>query len=312
MFFKKKPQPDTDIDPDIIVVHKPDPLACGGTYATQRKNAPTEIASQDMTMFMADSSFTVMVVDINEGEQRIDRLSAYAAHANGGTFLYLYKGVRYEKRPASVALIKADIMPELVRVVNEQKMATGNGYHSNTAGLPENFGGSVDIRYASGEQISYSNNQCPIFSYETGQKIIEVFERAMQGERVALPDVADLVKIEFDEQRKNGGFTKAELTINADGTGVNKKQSRYEDPKVFESEKPVEAESIEAIKQSITGCGILAWNGLPESGYTPLSSKKLTFFFKDGSEVTVPDGLMLPFGISGGFFNIELEMTTKH
>ena len=312
MFFKKKPQTDTDIDPDIIVLKKPAPNTCGGTYATQRKNAPTEIESEDMTMFMADTSFSTMVVEIEAGEERIDSISAYAAPAQGGTFLYLCKGVRYESRLASVALVKADIMPELVKLVNEQKMAQGNGYHSNTAGLPENFGGSVDIRYASGEQISYSNNQTPIFGYDTGMMIAQVFESAMQGERVPLPDVKDLVKILFEEQRKNGGFTKAELTINDDGTGSNKKLSRYEDPKVFESEKPVEREAIDTIKKSITGCGMLAWNGLPSSGSSLNGNKRLTFVFKDGSEVSVTDGLMLPFGISGGFFNIELEMTTKH
>ena len=53
-------------------------------------------------------------------------------------------------------------------------------------------------------------------------------------------------------------------------------------------------------------------NGLPSSGSSLNGNKRLTFVFKDGSEVSVTDGLMLPFGISGGFFNIELEMTTKH
>ncbi|MBR6337478.1 MAG: hypothetical protein IKR76_07065 [Ruminococcus sp.] len=309
MFFKKKPE---DVQDDIIVVKKPAPNTCGGTYATQRKNAPTEIQSQEMTLFSADSSFTTMVVDINAGEQRVDYICAFAAPAMEGTFLYLYKRYRFTDTKPETAFVKENVMPKLTQLVNEQGMAKGNGYHSNTAGLPENFGGSVDIRYASGEQISFSNNQCPIISYETGQKIIEVFESAMQGERISLPDVADIVRIRFDEQRKNGGFTKAELTINADGTGINKKQSRYDDPKVFESEKPVEPEVVESIRQYIAACGMLAWGSMPCSEFPLNDNKHLTFVLKDGTEITVNDSRLLPGAINSGFFNIELEMTTKH
>ena len=47
------------------------------------------------------------------------------------------------------------------------------------------------------------------------------------------------------------------------------------------------------------------------TGYTG-SEKKLTFVFEDGGEITVPGDRMTPGRIHGGFFNIELEMTTKH
>lgn len=50
-------------------------------------------------------------------------------------------------------------------------------------GLPENFGGSVSIEYASGEKISFSNNQQPILSPNTGLCIKELFSEAMKGEK---------------------------------------------------------------------------------------------------------------------------------
>lgn len=73
-----------------------------------------------------------------------------------------------------------------VSVIN---LAKDNGFHSETHGLPENFAGSVSIEYASGEKISFSNNQQPILSPNTGLCIKELFSEAMKGEKVSLPDV---------------------------------------------------------------------------------------------------------------------------
>ena len=313
---KKDEDPDTVTDDDIIVVHKPPPNACGGTYATQRKSAPTEIESEDMVSFFAECSFRVCSFsdEISEDE-RITFISASAEKAAKGTLLVLDKSIGYgsERSRPQCVLIKEDIFPRLVQLVREQQLAKGNGYHSNTAGLPENFGGSVDIRFSSGERIDCSNNQCPIFGIDTAIAIAKVFDTAMQGEKVPLPDVKDIEKIVYDEERENGGFTKATLTLLPDGTGTNAKTSRYEDEKVYESEKPVDAETILKMKQNITNCLLFAWEGLPKREPVISNvSKKLTFLFKDGSELTVHDNCRLPYSISNGFFNIELEMTTKH
>ena len=145
---KKDEDPDTVTDDDIIVVHKPPPNACGGTYATQRKSAPTEIESEDMVSFFAECSFRVCSFsdEISEDE-RITFISASAEKAAKGTLLVLDKSIGYgsERSRPQCVLIKEDIFPRLVQLVREQQLAKGNGYHSNTAGLPENFGGSVNI-----------------------------------------------------------------------------------------------------------------------------------------------------------------------
>jgi hypothetical protein len=57
---------------------------------------------------------------------------------------------------------------------------------------------------------------------------------------------------------------------------------------------------------------MLAWADLPESGFKYGSEKTLAFVFADGGVITVPGDKRLPDQLGGGFFNIELEMTTKH
>ena len=46
--------------------------------------------------------------------------------------------------------------------------------------------------------------------------------------------------------------------------------------------------------------------------YWQIANKKLTFTFADGASIVVCGGRRLPDRISGGFFNIELEIKTKH
>ena len=134
----------------------------------------------------------------------------------------------------------------------------------------------------------------------------------MQGEKVDLPKLADLQSIRFEERRPDGGFTEAILTLLPDGTGVNAKRCRYDDPKVYESTKPVDKETVDAIKKTMEETGILAWADLPDSDFRADSDRTLTFIFSGGGAVTIRDGTVLPDPLSGAFFAIQLELETKH
>lgn len=295
----------------IKILRQSKPPACGGTDATLDTNAPKEISSGDMTLFQAESALPYRV---NESS-KLGFVSAYAARTCGGTFLFLEKSDiprRHAEKESSWALVKENIMPKLCGLVRECNLARNNGFHSKTHGLPENFGGQIDIRYGSGERISISNNQSPVLSYDEGVKIAELFTDAMSGEKTELPDLSSLISIVFEEKRKDGGFTNATLTFEPDGSGTNKKTSRYDGPEIYESTKPVETEVMDNIKRGIAQSGILAWSGLPDSSYPFTGDKQLTFIFKNIDSITVKYGKILPGKIQGGFFNIELEMTTKH
>ena len=297
--FKKKKS--------VVVLKRTRKGECGGTDATLDKSAPKTIVSEEMTLFDVTSAL--------HGDGALGYVSAFAAPAGEGTFLFLETGESFQRRAeksASWALVKADVFPALARLARECELAKQNGYHSKTHGLPENFGGSVRIEYKSGERISYSDNQTPILTLEEGEKIASLFREAMAGEKVALPDAGSLVEIRFAEERENGAFTHAHLTINADGTATNKKSSRFDDPTVYESEKDVDAKSVAAIRRSIADTGLLAWAALPANGYGFSADKSLTFVFANGSEITVRDDRLVPDQLRRGFFNVELEMTTKN
>ncbi len=297
----------------IQIVKETPPWVCGGTDAYLDTKAPKKIESEEMVLFNATSSFAGQVCLNPERQGRFSYVSAYAVPSNKGSFMYLQ--TKTEHRGAisrSWALVKDDVFPMLVELVKELDLARNNGKHSTTHGLPENFGGDVDIRYASGEKISYSDNQCPIMSSYDGQRIADAFMAAMEGERVDLPDTSDLREVLFREDREDDGFTEARLVLNGDGTGTNYKRSQYKGTGVFESEKPVDADTIAAIKGNIASSGMLAWEGLPENDYKPMHKAEITFSFDGGRSVSVKRDTAVPYGIGNAFFSIELEMTTKH
>ena len=311
--FKKSPEND-----DIVVVKRTDPHACGGTNATQNTKAPKEIVSEEMILFNAASALSRGMMNMESAvkpEELLSYISAFAVPAKEGVFLFLDKKTvadRYQNKPPVWALVRNSIFPSLVQIVKECDLAKGNGYHSFTNGLPQNFGGSVDIRYASGETIRFSNNQCPVLSVEAAGRIADVFETAMQGERIALPDIAALQEIHFCENCPDGGYTKAVLTLHPDGTGTNAKSQRFDTPDIYEGETSVDAETIANIKNTIAATGILAWTGIPDNDYKGKEDKTLTFVFDNHEPITVRSKRLLPFCILNGFFNIELEITTKH
>ena len=299
----------------IIVLKKTDPCECGGTDATLDTKAPKKIASKEMVLFDISSVLGRTILKSDCEAETIHAFSAFAAPCFGGSFLYLETVPQYGRsggKNGEWALVSNNVFPELCALIDKYDVAERNGYHSKTHGLPENFGGEVDVRYASGERISFSDNQTPILKTDFGLAVVDLFRKAMRGDRIALPDVGLLREIRFEETRDNGGFTKAALTISPDGTGVNKKQSRYDNPTVYESEKPVDAETVSGIASEIEKNALLAWPGLPESGYSYGKNKTLTFVFDGGEERTFRGDRSVPIRLHNGFFNVELEMTVKH
>ena len=302
---------------NILKRMKNEPPVCGGNDTTIDPKAPKEILSEEMTLFDVT---TALDRDYNQSEKEntleaMRFVSAFAVASGDSTFMYLETGnhlQRYSEKSGNWAIVKEDIFPSLVKLVRERNMAKNNGYHSMTHGLPENFGGSMDIRYSSGEAISVSDNGSPILNWETGYEIAKLFTEAMKGEKEILPDVSSLREIRFEENRDNGGFTKAVLAFQSDGTGINSKQSKYDNPTIYESSKTVDEKTITAIKKNIEDNGMFAWSRLPSNGYSFNNNKKIDFVFEDGSIITVKNDRLLPGQIRNGFFNIELELTTKH
>ena len=292
----------------IRVIHRSDPGCCGGTDSYVDESLPKEIVSERIVYFKAHSALGWAVTD---REKRFDRISAFAAPASEGTFIFLETFASSGSR-TDFAVIKGDILPKLAGLVREWGLAGRNGFHSYTNGLPEDFGGSIEIAYDSGERISISDNQAPVLIYDTAERIAGSFSEALAGERVEAPEASEVKEIRFNEERENGGFTEAVLTFLPDGTAINRKRRRFDDPTVYESSKPLPAEEAEKLRRGIDTSGILLWSGLPDNGYSLRDNKRLTFLLEGGREIAVKSGRLLPESLSGGFFNIELQMTTVY
>lgn len=308
MWQDKNSSPDDGIE----ILSRPEPMTCGGTDAYRDTRAPKEIQSQDMILFDVSCSLKTIVEPEGTKGECIDYLAAFAMPVASGTLVSLETSRRFESPVFEWALLKESLFPNLTALVREHGLAAQNGFHSNTHGLPENFGGHVLIRFAGGEKISFSDNQSPILSPAVVRAIAAVFRTAMRGERVKLPAVDSIEAIRFAEERRDGEYTRAELTIHPDGTGTNRTSNRYEDGIQFENEKPVNADTVSAILQTVSTCGMFAWEGLPVETDFIGRTRSITLVLSDGREITVPDAQSRLPHLGSGFFTIELELTVKN
>ena len=291
-----------------------EPPMCGGSTDSYDESAPKTIQSNDMVFFDVTTKMPYRGVDPEHNRMMPDPIgffSAFAVPAFKGSFVFLETsqyGRRGEYGKREWAYVKYDIFPALTEIVKEFEVAKGNGVYHKTHGLPENFGGDANITFASGEEINFSDNQSPILGTDVSLRFIEEFTKALRAEKIILPVVDDLAQITYREDRDRGGFTKCVLTLNEDGTGNVKSAARYDDPKIYESERALEKEAVAKIKDKITANGVFGWAEHPKRKYTAGNEESLTFVFKDGNEIKVPGDRALPDQIQGAFFDIELEI----
>ena len=235
-------------DDGIVILKQTRPDVCGGTDASLDTRAPKQICSEDMILFDVESALGYVTDDNPETRKRppLNFVSAFAVPCGSGSFLCFEsdRGYRKEKTKRVLAVVRESVFPELTALVRSCDLARSNGYHSQTHGLPENFGGHVCVRYASGERIDFSDNQSPVLSLEEAERIAGFFENAVRGEKCTAQDTALLSTVTFEEKREKGCFTRATLRIHPDGTGTNQKTSCYDGSKVYQSEKPVDAGTV--------------------------------------------------------------------
>ena len=102
------------------------------------------------------------------------------------------------------------------------------------------------------------------------------------------------------------------LSICEDGTGINKKESKYDTPTVYTKESRIDKKTIAYIKETIGNSLLFAWPDLLKSPYEASRNSRMTFAFKNGDEITVRNDRELPAQINDAFFKIQLEIVTKH
>lgn len=288
---KNSNPPAPDIPGKIDIPEEPPIPICGGTRHSQDADAPTEILSHDLVFFKAGT----------EGGRMGMQSRVYAAKAEKGTYIVIA-----EEEPRFALLSpNCDFLSRLDALVREQNLIQDNGYHSRTAGLPADFGGSIDIRYASGEFISKSDNQSPIIPLKADQAIHEIFMDAFVScPKVQLPDPSLIRKVEYREQGKENYSI---LTFEREGEAAKlSSENKYSSSdKVYKKEAQVPASAFDRIINDAKKYCLFGLGGVEK--YHPssvqLSEKALTYELSDGSKIVVP----YFYGVIGGISNIVFE-----
>ncbi len=289
----------------IVILRQTKPGVCGGTDATLDTAAPKTIISRDMTLFSATSAL--------HGDGRsLGFVSAFAVGAGEGTFLFLETGnsFRYrDEKQRIIGVVKENPFPALVELAQDCDLAKDNGFHSTTHGLGENYGGEIDVWYASGETISVSNNQSPVLTDESGEKIAALFRNLLQGPTVPQPDPAQLQAIRLREERPNGSFTTVDMTVTPDGA-LLRRHYHPENGHDSDTAGTLTTDELSAIRGIMERCAIPAWADLPDDGFPHREKRTLTFTFADGKEITVSDDRLLPQQFRDAFFDIRRPLTS--
>ncbi|MBE6572082.1 MAG: hypothetical protein E7656_07540 [Ruminococcaceae bacterium] len=84
---------------------------------------------------------------------------------------------RYNERETLVFAADVSFMEKLQNIVAKHDLAKHNGYLSHVSGLPDMYGASINISYASGEEISASDNQDNFLSVPAIEDLIDLFAK---------------------------------------------------------------------------------------------------------------------------------------
>jgi len=143
----------------------------GGTRNYVDTNAPKVIESGEITYF--DCVFSALTLCDWESPIRGNIAELYA-HGSEGTFCL--RDREKTNRKGSFVPDEA-FFRELQQIVSRYDFARYNGQHYRVSGLPPDFGIRLEIRYASGESVCFSDNQNPILSQEAMEELAALFQK---------------------------------------------------------------------------------------------------------------------------------------
>ena len=113
----------------------------------------------------------------------VDRISELDAVASEGLVTVKYSWrERDGKRGKGEYMAKNDFMARLQMIVAAHNIAKYNGYYHRVSGLPDMYGESLDITYASGESIYANDNQSGFLPIRAVRELIVHFGAATETE----------------------------------------------------------------------------------------------------------------------------------
>lgn len=141
----------------------------GGQTHYVNENAPKAVKSDEITCFSCKCSTTD--IPINDSPVAGRYFTLYAGESQG-SFEARAGGRVYAKRSF---VPDAAFFTQLQQIVAEYDLAQYNGEFYTVAGLPPDLGAKLNIRYASEEQISASDNQNCFLPLEAVEKLVNLF-----------------------------------------------------------------------------------------------------------------------------------------
>lgn len=277
------------------------PAICGGTDQSRDEKAPSEIHSTDLLLFKIRTGNGFPSHFYSEAQANV-----YAAKTDRGIFVY-----SMDPEPRYVLLdANCDFLSRLDALAKEQNLIQDNGWHSFTHGLPDDFGGAVDVRYASGEYISKSDNQSPVITIPADKAVRELFSLAFtEYPRISLPDASEIKAVEHREENQ---FSHTLLRLESTGIGAKiSSEAKYStSDTVHCHEKDLDASAFDRIREDAVTYCVFGLVGLEKyhPNVTGLGTSSLTYELTDGTHVTIPQVYGIPQGAEKLVFETKLYL----
>lgn len=147
----------------------------GGVVKRYWADAPKTIESTEITQFHCVIS---LIASCETGclGHRVYELNASAK--NGDIVVQYSWRDRQTGNGKAEYKSDADFMARLHQIVTAYDFPQYNGYYHSVSGLPDMYGETLDILYASGEQINAHDNQSVFLPFEAEKELIMLFGAA--------------------------------------------------------------------------------------------------------------------------------------
>ncbi|MDO4845391.1 MAG: hypothetical protein Q3977_02145 [Oscillospiraceae bacterium] len=184
----------------------------GGRTDKSDPNAPKTIASTELVSFSCE--FSTFALDEEESGLEVGFFTCAAEKKDGKTEgTYRFRGSDEDSGEKRFAA-DASFLQKLETLVRENGLAQYNGKNAFVAGLPDNFGATLSVDYASGERIYASDNQDNFLPLDAMRALQALFESACTD----APMLLDLtVQTEYVYDEVNGQYLSDRYPVIAAG-----------------------------------------------------------------------------------------------
>ena len=151
----------------------------GGVVKRYWSDAPKVITSNEICEFHCELSL-IAAFEAEEIGHRVYKLDAVSKD-NEVIVMYDWRD-RYGESDHAQYRANADFMVRLQEIAAAYDFAQYNGYYHSVSGLPDMYGETLDVVYASGERIHVHDNQSRFLPYEAEKELVMLFGAATKIE----------------------------------------------------------------------------------------------------------------------------------